>query len=565
MTTTTSADPDDLTTYVDAAADGTGRLLAAAAELRGALDAFRASEGRSAFVADVPEVDLDLSFLAQRWDGLAAWLADVAQAFTDADEGEGGTLTVKDSALDRQAGRFIAPEVEVIERDGRWILDTGVGDDSVVLGEIDGTLHLNVNGTLSEVPLAPGEEVTLRLGAGNDRMASIPVMDAPTRDGLVLDGGSGDDLLVVKGGSALLRGGRGADHLRGDAGDDRLIGGEGDDVLDGGGGDDRVIGGEGGDTIDGRTGDDWLSGGTGEDLVHGELGADRLSGGDGRDHVDGGGGGDHIDGGAEADVVSGGEGADTVDGGAGADVAFGGPGQDLVTGGSGSDGMHVEADDVVADATDDDMVRRREVDLGLLDGIEIDVELDEALADRIRSDLVTLASTATGSRLLESLRGHTVTIAEPGQVPADGDAYAPGRGIVQYDPRGDEAGFGPAGADRPAGSLSYSPLVALAHELIHASHDLNGTRSPGVYGGDDRNQLDTDRDGVVEPAHPPGEEGSGDVLVTNEERATVGLPIDHDQDRCTQDVLAPFVIPGIVDATENDLRAELGLEHRGRY
>jgi Ca2+-binding RTX toxin-like protein len=556
--TTTSADPDDLVTYVEVAGDGTTRLTAAAADLRGALDAFRVSEGRSVFLADVPEVDLDLSFLARRWDRLAGWLDLVAQAFTDADEGEGGTLTLDDQALAGRAGRYVAVEVEAIERDGRLILDTGVGHDDVVIDDRGGHLVVSVNGTTYMFDLATDDGVLVRLGAGDDLARTLAGADRPTRPGLVLDGGSGDDQLVVAGGSAVLRGGSGDDELAGGDGADRLLGGTGADDIVGHGGDDRIIGAGGDDTLDGNAGDDWVSAGAGDDLVYGETGADLLTGGGGRDHLDGGGDVDHVDGGSDDDVLSGGGGADTVGGGTGDDVAYAGPGHDLVTGGSGADAVHVEPDDVVGDATDDDTVHRMEVDLSLLDAVTVDVA--GPLADRIRSDLVTLASTEAGSRLLASLRGRQVTVVGPGTFVEEGDLYHGAFDAVQYDPRDDEAGFGAAGADRPADRLSYSPLVSLAHELIHASHDVTGTRVDGIYSGPDLNQLDTDRDGVVEE---PGEHG--DAPVANEERATVGLPVDHDEDPSTPDVPASAAVEGIVDVTENDLRDELGLETRGRY
>ncbi len=550
--TTTSAVPADLTVYVEAAGDGTTRLAAVAAELRRALDAFRASPGRAVFLADVPEVDLDLSFLAQRWDRLAGWLVGVARAFTEADGGGTGSLTLEDRALDALAGRFVEPEVEVIERDGRLVLDTGQGADAVIVHDGGDVIVVIVDGTKHTLVVDPDDEVLLRLGAGDD---SARVLDA--RDGLVLDGGSGHDDLAVIGGAAVLRGGAGDDRLAGDAGADRLLGGEGDDDVVGGGGADRIIGGDGDDTLDGNAGDDWISAGAGEDLVHGESGRDVLAGSGGRDHVDGGSGVDQVDGGGGADVLSGGLGHDTVSGAGGDDVVYAGPGRDLVTGGVGADALHVEPDDRVADATGADTVRRAGVDLSLLDAIAIDVE--GPLADRIRSDLVTLASTATGARLLESLRGHEVTVVAPGRLPTAGDAYDSARHLLQYDPHDDEAGFGPAGADRPRRSLSYSPLLSTAHELIHASHDVNGTRTEGTYQGTDRNQLDTDRDGTVEPGP------DGDPPVPNEERATVGLPVDPDGDPATPDVPADVAVGRDVGVTENEMRDELGLERRGRY
>lgn len=553
--TTTSADPDDLGVYVDAAGDGTTRLTTTAAELRGALDAFRSSEGRAVFLADVPEVDLDVSFLARRWGRLSAWLDGVAQAFREADGGEGGPLTIEDRVLDGRAGRFVEPEVEVIERGGRIVLDTGVGADDVVVQDQGGLLVVTVNGAEHTLVLDPDDEVLVRVGAGDD-VANV----IEAREGLVLDGGSGDDVLATTTGrrGVVLRGGAGADELRGGAGADRLLGGEGDDDVVGGDGDDRIIGGDGDDALDGNGGDDWISAGEGEDLVHGEGGRDVLAGSGGRDHVDGGSGVDHVDGGDGADVLSGGEGHDTVSGAGGDDVAYAGPGHDLVTGGGGADALHLEPGDGVADAADSDTVHRAGVDLGLLDAITIDVE--GPLADRIRADLVTLASTATGAELLASLQGHEVTVVGPGNLVELGDAYDPSLDVLQYDPRGDEAGFGPAGADRPPGSLSYSPLLALAHELVHAAHDANDTRTEGPYRGTDLNQRDTDRDGVVEPPGP-----HGDWPVPNEERAAVGLPVDPDGDAETPDVSADEAAGRDAGVTENDVRDELGLELRGRY
>lgn len=534
--TTTSADPDDLATYVEAAGDGTRRLTTAAAELRGALAALRASEGRAVFLADVPEVDLDLSFLAQRWDRLAGWLDGVAAAFTDADEGQGGTLILEDRHLDGRAGRYVEPEVEVIERDGRVVLDTGVGDDVVVLDDRGDVLVVDVGGTEHTIALDPDDAVLVRLGAGADR---AEVRGA--RPGLVLDGGSGHDALAADGGAVVVRGGSGDDLLTGGAGADRLLGGTGDDDIVGGDGPDRIIAGAGDDTLDGDAGDDSISAGSGEDLVHGEGGRDVLAGSGGRDHVDGGAGPDDVDGGAGADVVSGGAGPDAVTGGAGDDVAYAGPGHDVVAGGGGADAVHAEPRDAVTDATDSDTVRWATVDLSLL--APITVEAGGRLAERIEADLVTLASTAAGARLLASLRGHAVTVTGPGWLPVGGDAYDATNDVVQYDPAGDEAGFGPAGADRPPGALSYSPLVALAHELVHAAHDVTGTRTPGTYRG-------------------PAPEQDG---VPNEERATVGLPVDHDEDPSTPDVPAAAVVGRDVGVTENDVRAELGLERRGRY
>ncbi|QYG93773.1 hypothetical protein HC251_15970 [Iamia sp. SCSIO 61187] len=183
---------------MDAAGEGTGRLAAAAGELRAALDAFRASAGRSTFLADVPEVDLDLTFLGRRWERLATWLDGVSRAFAAADGGSGGTLTLDDSVLAVGPGRWAPPEVEALVRDGRLVVDTGSGDDRVwVLDGPDG-LVVVVNGRSYRFTGTSGE-VLVRTGTGNDTVGDVPFVTPPTGDGFAVDGGAGDDLLVVTG------------------------------------------------------------------------------------------------------------------------------------------------------------------------------------------------------------------------------------------------------------------------------------------------------------------------------------------------------------------------------
>jgi len=452
--------------------------------------------------------------------------------------------------------------------------------------------------------------VDVRGGVGDDRMATTPAASAPARDGLVLDGGSGNDVLAVPSGGALLRGGSGDDTLKGGDGADRMLGGAGDDDIAGRGGDDRIIGGDGADVIDGGAGEDWVSAGRGEDLVYGETGDDLLDGGADRDHVDGGTGADQVDGGLGADILSGGDGDDEVDGGAGADVAYAGLGVDLVRGGGGADALHAEPGDVV-DSTTRDTVRRHAVDPSLLDAITVtvdpDLDPDGFLADRIRSDLATLASTEAGALLLEGLEGQEVTVVAYDR----GDSQVNGQ--VRYDPADDEAGFGPARADRPAFSLSVSPLVTLHHELVHAYDAVVGGRAQGVYLGPDADQagrvrVDQDGDGVVEATggadhddrwevvdedgdgvitskeiEGAGDDGArrlpevdgdldGDGQLTradgwapNAERDAVGLPVDHDQDASTPAVPGSEAGGHPDGLSENALRDELGVEIRGRY
>lgn len=495
---TSSATPADLDRYTEAAREGSDRVRTAAAEVSEALAAFRASEGRAAFVPVVSEPDLGATFLALRWDRLGEWVAQVADAFTVAGDGADGTVTTFDLALAALGlPPWAPPAYDTVVRGDRLVIDTGRGDDVVTVTTTDEGIALTIDGRTYLVD-TDAEGIVFRAGAGDD---VVDLSEAAGRP-FTIDGGAGDD---------------------------QLTGSAGEDVVIGGGG---------------------------LDLVYGLDGDDVIVGGSGRDHLDGGAGDDVLDGGGADDIVSGGEGDDRVLGGDGDDVLFGGPGFDDVAGGEGADDLHVEAFDRVSGVGPSDDVVRSTVDLTLIEDITV-VPAGGAFEAQVRSDLVTLASTEQGRILLESLRGHPITVVPPGD---DNPAfqwhvgnrevtYAPNVGPVDH-------GFGPVGADRPVEALSVSPLVALHHELVHASHTVNDQRVDGAYNGDDRNQLDTDRDGDID---------DDDEVIANEERATTGLPVDPDSDPSTPDVDVSEVLPDSVDTSENAIRDELGLPERERY
>ncbi|MBI3248438.1 MAG: hypothetical protein HYZ50_18205 [Deltaproteobacteria bacterium] len=125
-------------------------------------------------------------------------------------------------------------------------------------------------------------------------------------------GTDGDDVIIApkREGNVILGLG-GHDILRGQQGDDILCGGDGDDTLIGALGDDILSGGEGNDMLRGNDGNDTLFGGAGDDLLVGWRGNDRLIGGPGNDHLLGGTGDDYLDGGADRDVLNGGPDTDT--------------------------------------------------------------------------------------------------------------------------------------------------------------------------------------------------------------------------------------------------------------
>lgn len=119
-------------------------------------------------------------------------------------------------------------------------------------------------------------------------------------DEIFIDGGTGDDVIIVEGGAAVS-------EVFGGAGNDDITGGFTRDVIDAGTGSDEVLGGRG------------------DDLVLGGAGADDLNGQDDNDVLIGGGGRDTLTGGRDDDtfVFSGGDGRDVItDFGLGDDVPF---------------------------------------------------------------------------------------------------------------------------------------------------------------------------------------------------------------------------------------------------
>ncbi|MCB9963605.1 MAG: type I secretion C-terminal target domain-containing protein [Rhodospirillales bacterium] len=167
--------------------------------------------------------------------------------------------------------------------------------------------------------------------------------------GVVINGGSEDD---------ILWGNIGNDNINGGDGNDNIDGGPGNDRLDGFRGDDLIYGGDGNDTIYGDTttvtdtvvGNDTVYGGAGNDTISGGYGDDLLNGDDGNDMINGDFGSDIIHGGAGNDTLNGGEGSDDdfIYGEDGGDVMDGGLGADLLDGGRGDDTFRFVADSLWA-------------------------------------------------------------------------------------------------------------------------------------------------------------------------------------------------------------------------
>lgn len=155
------------------------------------------------------------------------------------------------------------------------------------------------------------------------------ILDMPIAElDQVINGTTGDDVLVGDTGFDTISGFEGDDLIKGDVGDDSLVGGSGNDTLEGAGGNDCIEGGDGNDKIDGGNLRDKIFGQKGDDLLHGGRSRDRVEGGKGDDTVFGGDGHDRVSGGRGNDIVDGGNGNDRVNGGLDDDTLTGGTGVD---------------------------------------------------------------------------------------------------------------------------------------------------------------------------------------------------------------------------------------------
>lgn len=105
----------------------------------------------------------------------------------------------------------------------------------------------------------------------------------------IINGTSGNNLLLGTLLNDLINGGAGHDTLYGFDGNDTLDGGSGNDLLYGGIGNDWMMGGSGvgSDTMYGEEGNDRVDGGSGNDVLHGGTGNDTVLGGSGNDLMTG--------------------------------------------------------------------------------------------------------------------------------------------------------------------------------------------------------------------------------------------------------------------------------------
>lgn len=409
--------------------------------------------------------------------------------------------------------------VGMITVDGKTYINTGSGDDVVTVGinPLTGRQVVTVNGQMYDVP--PGNEIVIRAGEGNDEI-NVP---------------QGTNV------NLSLLGGRGQDKLHGGAGEDRILGGQDGDKIFAGEGNDQVSGGTGRDYIDGQGGNDLATGAGGDDTVYGLGGNDRLAGGSGRDYLEGADGDDVLVGGADADILSGGDDNDRIHGGAGGDVTYAGRGNDTTYGGSGEDTSNDESGDN-GDSENHVTVEIKEVP----DWIKI--EGSPEFVARTRADLEMLAASPTGQQMLANFQENHDDSGFLGM-------GKEGLTITEFVGDNNKAFDGPLGGNRieynPSRDVSTGdrpPVVGLYHEMAHVYDYMNGTFEDDVYDGDDG----VDRNNSGDP--------EDDIKVG--ERQAVGLPIDHDDNPDTPEIVDPDH-PSVY--TENGLREEFHWDPREHY
>jgi len=472
--------------------------------IRGELDQFLLDD-----VAALERTRPDWQSLANALDAAAKGTVD---PFTLPPEAAGGTMVLRDG--------------------NNVIVNTGTGDDKVEIGvdPATGEQIMVVNGVATRYPA--DANIIVRTGEGND------------------------EVVVAKGTQVrvTLLGGEGNDTLRGGDGADTILGGDGKDAVYAGAGDDRVSGGADRDYIDGYSGNDVLDGGLGDDTVYGLSGTDQVTGGEGKDYLEGGTDSDMVDGGAGNDMMSGGRGDDTMRGGAGDDKMYAGFGQDTVDGGRGNDTSFSQTDDKTVGTE-----KTVTVELTNVGGF-IKVEGSPEFVERVQADLDMLRSSPRGQAMLESLeqehkdsrsawagvpiiggyvnQGDTITIREyyerNSTAPWDVDRDKPGaQAEVRFNPSLDDVADGP-------------PVTVLYHELAHNWDSLHDTIDGRTYDGTDA----TD-------AKKPGWDD-----LHNFERVAAGLPIDHDNDPSTPEIISP---DHPYEFTENGLREEMDAPKRQHY
>ncbi len=398
------------------------------------------------------------------------------------------------------------------------VFKTGDTADRISLTSAkDGNLSFDVNGEQYDVKLAPGQQLTVRSGAGDDTISVDPSVTV----NLIIEAGDGAD--TVKGGS-------------------------GNDRIDGGGGNDTITTGSGFGYVFAGAGDDSITAGSGPNTLYGGDGVDTITGGAGTDYIEGGKGNDIIASGGGKNVVSGGLGDDAVTAAA-SDRVYTGGGTNTVSG-LGADGVAYSAgvgDRITGNGSADPTVVN--VVLNSSAGLKgVKLEGSASFVERVEADLEMLRASPNGQQMLgefdtAAANGNVVTIRELQNVD---NGYAQSQAGTDISASGRPGRGGDVDISyNPAFAIPELPVpsVTLFHEMSHAYNGVTGTFLPGTYSG------------------PGPDRGQ----VPNAERQAVGLdttarPYDFDGNPNT-----PPTTHNPTPLTENGLREEMGLALRPSY
>ena len=193
---------------------------------------------------------------------------DTNRFFFDA-AGTGSEFNNGDEGNDTYIG---GPGRDFLDYEDRDIDENGEDDDMRFTA--DGLAN---DGSPGESDNAGADIEDLETGSGDDTVVMGDVAN-------VVDTNSGDDSIDGRGGDDTLEGGEDRDTVNGGAGNDDLFGDEEDDCCEGA--PDVLDGGAGNDNLFGQEGNDTLRGGDDNDALYGGVGSDDISGGGGSDFVD---------------------------------------------------------------------------------------------------------------------------------------------------------------------------------------------------------------------------------------------------------------------------------------
>lgn len=408
----------------------------------------------------------------------------------------------------------LTKEATVTKTGDKVIIQTGSKDDQIGVKQDSktGDITVTVNGESQTFSGAEKDNLVIRAGDGNDTIT----VDRNVTVNLTLEGEGGNDKLTGGSGNDTINGGDGRDFINGTVGNDTLLGGKGNDVI---------YGGDGDDNIQGNEGDDYLEGSKGKDNIQGNAGKDVLSGG--------------LD-------------DDTLDGGLDNDVLYAGGGKDNLKGGAGTNKLFAQTEDITEKSDPKAKINNTVVTIDLSEAVgkTLKVEGSPEFIELVEADLEMFRSSNIGRGMLKSLdeTGQTITIRQTtgGDSATFVDRDVPGKPQPWYDDATGKKGSSVEGMvnynpqDITLGTTEFQPSVKLFHELGHNWDYTHGTLRRGTYSG-----TDTDDHGM-----------------NVRERVATGLPIDHDNNPNTPEIIDPLHPKQF---TENGLREEMGLPKREHY